>query len=302
MNLIIYFKLVRWKNILLISYVFYLIKFQLFKTLHVKLIITDFQFFNLLISVIAITAAGYIINDIFDIKADEINKPQKVIVSKSISIEKAKRWYQFTNAAGLISGIGLCLKIEKPTYSFIFIGGALLLYYYAKIFKGKPVIGNVIISFLVSFSLFIIPLFTLNFSVKIASQNLAINIILVLSIIAFGINLVREIVNDIEGVDGDNCLHMKTLPILIGRLRTKQSASFVCFFPILILFYIIYRYSEIYKITGIYLLLSCLLPLLYVAVKLKAAKSKKQLHKINILLKIIMVFALNSLLIFSINY
>lgn len=299
MNFFIYFRLVRWKNLVLITYVFYLIAYLLYPFYNIQSLLSDFQFFSLFIAVISITAAGYIINDIYDIKTDEINKPQKVIVSKVISIEKAKRWYLFTNGIGLIIGIGLCLKIEKPSLSLLFIGTTLLLYYYSKIYKKKPLIGNVIISFLVAFSILIVPVFTLNNHFSNKSFKVVISIIILLSIFAFFLNLVREIVKDIEDVNGDYTLKMNTLPILIGRSRSKTIASYICYIPVLLIFYIVYFYSDIYKYTALYLVVFTLVPLLYIATRIRVSKSKKQFQKISIYLKITMFFGISSILIFT---
>ena len=106
-------------------------------------------------------------------------------VSKLITVEKAKRWYKITNTSGIVLGIALCLKIEKLTYSFFFIGAALLLYYYSIKLKSKPFIGNLVISFLIAFSILILGIFEIDFSIKNEYQNIAINIIIVLSIFAF---------------------------------------------------------------------------------------------------------------------
>jgi len=121
MVLATYFKLVRWKNLLLIVFVFFVLKFSFFSTLQIQTKLSIVDFLLLLLSVLAITAAGYIINDIFDVKTDLINKPTKVIVSQKISLETAKKWYKTTNTVGIVLGIALCIKISKPTHSFIFI-------------------------------------------------------------------------------------------------------------------------------------------------------------------------------------
>ena len=96
-----------------------------------------FSFLILLFSIVLITAAGYIINDIEDVISDNINKPKKLLISKVISVEKATEWYKIINTLGIALGIAFCLKIGKPTYSFIFIGTSILLYFYAKKLKSK---------------------------------------------------------------------------------------------------------------------------------------------------------------------
>ena len=299
MNLSVYFKCIRWKNLLLISYVYLLIKFILFPSLQIQTLLSTFQFSILLISVLLITAAGYIINDVFDVKADLINKPKKVIVSKLITIEKAISWYKITNVVGITLGILLCLKIEKPTYSFIFIGTSLLLYFYSKKYKTMPFIGNFIVAFCIATSIFIIPLFELNFTIENPSQAIVFQFIILLSVFAFLINLTREIIKDLVDVNGDYSLKMNTLPILIGRKRTKKIALLFCISTILFLLYFVQNYAREYKYLILYLVVFSLIPLLYISVKLNKSKTQKQFQKVSVWLKIIMFLGINSILIFS---
>lgn len=300
MILVTYLKLIRWKNLLLIVYVFLSFKLFLFSSLNITTKLTLTQFIILLLSVLFITAAGNIINDIYDIKSDAINKPNKVVVDQIITIETAKQWYKITNALGLILGIALCLNIGNPSYSFIFITTVLLLYYYSKKLKSLPIIGNIVVSFLIAICVLILPFFDLDFSVKNSNKNLVIGIIKVLILFAFSLNLIREIIKDIQDVNGDYHLNMNTLPILIGRIRAQKLASFLCVIPIALLFYIIINFSIQYKITVLYLLLFTLVPLIYVALKLNATKKKNELHTLSSMLKIIMLLGISSMLIFSI--
>lgn len=299
MNSLIYFKLIRWKNLLLISYTFILLKFVLFPSFQIETLLSNFQFIILLVSVLLITASGYIINDIFDIKADEINKPKKLIVSKLITIEKANSWYKITNTIGIFLGILLCLNIAKPTYSFIFIGAALLLYYYSKNLKGKPFIGNIIVSFLTAFSILILVIFDIDLSVESILNSLVINIVLLLSIFAFMISVAREMVKDIEDINGDYSLSLNTLPIVIGRKRTKRIIRLICFAPILLILFLAFNYSDEYKYTVLYLTVFTFIPLFYIFLKLRTVKTKKEYQKISLLLKIIMFLGVNSILVIS---
>lgn len=301
MKLVAFFNLIRWKNLLLVVYLQVLLKYLVFTSYNISTNLTLIQFIILLISGALITSAGYIINDILDIKTDVINKPQKVIISKHFSIAKAKKIYFLLNTTGLILGIGLSLNIGKPTYSFIFMGTSLLLYYYSKKFKSKPIIGNFIVSFLIAISILILYFFDIDKTVQTNSQQLVIGVVIALSIFAFFLNFNRELVKDIEDVNGDYNLNMKTLPILIGRNRTKIIAIILLLIPVGLLIYIIVISSSNYKLLAVYLLLCTLLPLLFSMIKMRSAKTKKDYTKISLYLKIIMFLGINSLLIFSIN-
>lgn len=299
MILATYFKLIRWKNLLLIVYIFLSFKLFLFNSLKITTKLTSIQFSMLLLSVLFITAAGNILNDILDIKADVINKPKKIIVSKLISIETAKQWYKITNAIGLILGIIVCLNIKNPSYAFIFIATSLLLYYYSKKLKYLPIIGNIVVSFLIAVSVLILPLFDIDFSSQKGNQNTVIVIVAMLSFFAFSLNLIREIVKDIEDINGDYHMNMRTLPILIGSVRTQKLVSFLCIIPIAFLIVVIVNFSTNYKLIILYLLIFTLLPLMYVAFKLSSNNKKFELNSLSNLLKLIMFFGISSMLIFS---
>ena len=299
MNSVVYFKLIRWKNLLLIIYTYLLIKFLFFPSFSIETALSLFQFSLLLLSIVLISAAGYIINDIEDVISDKINKPKKLIVSKVITKEKALQWYKITNTLGIALGIIFCLNIGKPTYSFIFIGASLLLYLYSKKLKSKPLIGNLIIAFLIGISIFILAFFEFNFILKTEPQNLAFTIITALSIFAFCMNLTREIIKDIEDVNGDYALKISTLPILLGVNRTKNIANLTILLPIGLLLFILLNFSESYKFTMLYLLITVFLPLVYISIKLFSVKNKNDFKKISTLLKITMFLGVNSLIIFS---
>ena len=301
MKLAAFLRLIRWKNLLLIIYLQILLKFLLFSEFELSTNLSVFQFITLVFSIILITAAGYIINDIYDLKADLINKPKKVIVSRQFTVETAYRLYLITNTLGIVLGIGLSLSVQKPTDAFIFIGASLLLYFYAKKLKSKPLIGNIVVSFLVTLSVIILCIFDLNLALQNEAQQLVIYVILLLTGFAFFINLVREIVKDIEDINGDYNLKMNTLPILLGVSRTKKIAAFLCLFPLGLLLFIVVKYSSIYKFIVLYLLLFTFVPLLYVALKLLSAKTKKDFKKLSIFLKLIMFLGINALLLFSLN-
>jgi 4-hydroxybenzoate polyprenyltransferase len=302
MGITTFLKLIRWKNLLLIIYIQILIKFIFFETFPVATNLSTVQFIILLFSVLFISAAGNIINDIFDIQSDLINKPTEVIISKFISEEGAKKLYLYINTVGLVLGISLCLNIQKPSLSFIFIGASLLLYFYSKKIKGQAFIGNISVSFLIAIMVLLLVIFDLDFTVQNNQFYFIKGIIYVLSFFAFTLNLIRELIKDIEDVNGDYKLKMNTLPILIGRDRAKQFAFILCLIPIGLLLFIILNYSMDYKILVLYLLLFTLIPMLYIIFKLPKSKSKKDFQKLSSILKLIMFFGLNILLIMSLNF
>ncbi len=299
MNLIAFFKLIRWKNLLLLLYVQLLLKYVLFPSFknHGQLSILQFAIFTS--SLLFITAAGYIINDIFDIESDKINKPRKLIVTKYISVNKAKALYFIINSVGVILGIGLSMNLQQPPFSFIFIASSTLLYYYSKKIKGIALLGNLLVSFLIAFSIYTLGLIDFINIVPTKETLILKNTVLVLSIIAFFINFSREIIKDVEDVKGDYIVNLKTIPILLGTKRSLTIAAYNCLIPIAILSFIIINFSKDFKATCLYLLFFSLIPLLIIFLKLLKSTSKKSIQKLSIALKVIMFFGINSLILFS---
>jgi len=289
--------LIRWKNLALLLYIQLVLKLIFFNRFLTETNLTTLQFSILVSAIILVTAAGYIINDVFDIKTDLVNKPKKVIVSKIFSIEDAKRYYLITNCLGITLGIGLSLNIQKPPYALFFIGAPLLLYYYSKKLKGIPLIGNISVSILIAISILIIALF----DVPLQNNFFIFKTIYLLIGFAFFLNLIREIIKDIEDIKGDYNSNIKTLPILIGIERTKKIASLLCLFPLTLLLILVFNFASIYKITMLYLSLFSILPLLYFMIKLPKATTKKKLNNLSTLLKTCMFLGISSLVLFSLN-
>jgi len=300
MNLVTFFRLVRWKNLLLITYVFFLIKFLLFPSLNTVTNLNILQFLLLWISILFITASGYIFNDIKDIETDKINKPASPIVAKKITIKIAKQWYFYLNSFGIIIGILFSFIIKKPIVSLIFIGTSLLLNWYSVCLKSKPFVGNFLISFLAAFSFVLLAILDINYHPKTLNQTVTILIIYGLGALAFFINLIREIVKDIEDVKGDNILNMKTLPIILGIKRSRKIAVVISSIPLLFLLFIVANLDTYYIWLNLYLIITCILPLLYISIKLWKIKSYKKMKEISTILKIIMFLGINSIIIISI--
>lgn len=190
----------------------------------------DFDFLLLIISVVLIAGAGNIINDYFDVKADRVNKPEKMIVDKYIKRRWAIVFNWVFNAIGL--GIALYLSYKYETWLLALIAFFTInfLWFYSALYKRKIFVGNVIVAFLVG----IVPVYVLiynlplsGFEIPYASSSIDIGplfvyeVVVSIAIIAFVINLMREIIKDMADIRGDLHLEARTVPIALGIRRTK---------------------------------------------------------------------------------
>tara|TARA_R110001599_G_scaffold45867_3_gene135185 strand:- start:1471 stop:2349 length:879 start_codon:yes stop_codon:yes gene_type:complete len=269
--------------------------------------ISDFQFILLVISILCITAGGYIINDIFDIKADKINKPTKVYIENTISKKNAFLAYILLSLLGLVLGIYASYIKENISYSIFFISTIILLYWYSKSLKRIAVIGNLVIAFLTALTIFIVFVFEIKntntaFNLVEAISNFFISISITISIFiyiifAFFMTFIREVIKDIEDVKGDYALQMKTLPILIGVKRTKNIALLIASLVFVFILFILKEELLQLPILLWYTILFIILPFTWFLYKLYNSKTKKEFHLLSNLLKIIMFFGVLSMLL-----
>lgn len=298
-----YLKLFRWKNLLIIVLVQVLIKYALFPSFSTDMTLNWFGFSLLIISTLCIAIAGYIINDIYDVETDLVNRPKQVIVGKSVSEKTANNLFIIFNIIGVLIGFYLSHLVGKSSFFALFVLISALLYIYASYLKRTLLIGNIVVSLLVAFTVIIVGIFDLI--PVINSQNqpnqiIMFRVLLDYALFAFIINLVREMIKDIEDVDGDHKSGMNTLPIVIGRERTRNITFVVSLVPILGLIYYLSTYLYQQIVLVVYFLLFVTGPLIFVAIKIFQAKSKKDYKLISKVLKIILLLGLLSMLIYPI--
>ena len=130
------------------------------------------------------------------------------------------------------------------------------------------------------------------------TQSTFFFIIIDYALFAFLINLLREIIKDIQDINGDHKANMITLPIAIGIDRTLKIVFFISCLPIMAVIYYIVIYLYNYNLAVGYFLLFLLGPLLYFSLKLLKPVSNKDLVSLSSLLKIIMFFGVLSLLLY----
>ena len=279
-------------------------RYAFFKIQDVPLALADWQYGLLVLSTVLIAAGGYVINNILDQKTDAVNKPNTVIIGKTISETNAYTLYMVLTVAGVAIGFYLSNVILKPSFTAIFILIAATLYMYATSFKQILIVGNILVALLLSCSVIIIGIFDLLPAIDAGNQQqmrMVFSILLDYAIFTFFINMLREITKDIEDVDGDYNQGMRTLPIVIGKSRTAKIVFGLSFVPILFLLYYINSYLLNLIHTTIYLLLFVVGPLFYFTVKVWSAQTKKEFHTLSLLLKWIMFFGILSVVIISLN-
>ena len=299
-----YLKLIRYQNLLMLAFMQLVFRYLFLEQSYVDLALSDFNYILLVIATVCVAAGGYVINNIMDQETDEIAKPQNRVVGVSISETVAYNWYIGLTIVGVGIGFYLSNVIYKPTFASMFILVATLLYMYATSFKQIPVLGNMVVALLLSTSIIIIGLFDILPAIDADNRfrmKEAFSILMDYAIFAFIINLIREIVKDLEDMDGDYQSGINTLPITIGIPKTKIIVGILTVISIGILAY--YINSNLFELDYViyYTMVFIIGPLIYFGVKLMNAETKKQLHHLSLVLKIILFFGILSVAIIVFN-
>lgn len=268
-------RLVRATNLIIVALTQYLTRILLIGPRQDwRAIVTDPDLFLLSLSTVCIAAAGYIINDYFDVKIDIVNKPERVVVGRYLKRRWAIGAHQILNVLGAILGLAV-----SPYIFIINVFSITLLWFYSERFKRLPFIGNFIVSLLTAMTLLIL---TVHYP---ANRHL----VFIYAVFSFFISLVREIVKDMEDIKGDQAHGCRTLPIIWGIPRTRNFLYIVLVLFVFALF-VMARVLNNGLLVLLFILL--LLPLLYLAFKLSRADTRRDFREISSLCKIIMLLGL----------
>ena len=275
MNILPLLNLVRWKNL---GIIFMTQILAVFAFLQYNSVVFEYsqKIVFIIISCICISAAGYVINDYFDVKIDLINKPEEVIIGRYVSRRQALFLHQILNIIAAVLGAFAGLKVL-----FINILAITLLWFYASVFKKKPFIGNLIVAFLLALVLIEIAWVFEPNNVKIWYY----------AFLVFSVNLIREIIKDMEDKDGDAAHGAHTLPIVFGLIKSKQIVYSIIILSIsIVLGFSVWRNTFTYWILCVFMLGFYS----YVYFLLNKADRKSQFSYLSIGLKYFLILGLIS--------
>ena len=301
-----FLKLIRYKNLLMLAFMQLLFRYAFLKQQNIPLALNDWQYILLVLSTVLLAAAGYVINNIYDVATDTINKPNDVVVGKGISETTAYNIYIGLNITGVAIGFVLANIILRPSFASLFILIASLLYFYSTTLKQIMILGNFVVALLLSVSVLIIGVFDLFPATNAENQAQMASLFSILidyALFAFMINFIREIIKDIEDVNGDYNQGMNTLPIAIGISRSLKIALAFAIIPFIscMLYVKTYFFENNLFFATFYAFAFVLAPLLYFIVKILSAKNQKDYHHLSMVLKLILLFGILSILVINLN-
>jgi 4-hydroxybenzoate polyprenyltransferase len=273
-----------------------------------KLFLQPSLFWILCASSLFIAAAGYIINDYFDLNIDQVNKPEKLVVDAIIKRRWAILWHWTMSFIGVILSFYISWKLNNWVIGIANAGCVFLLMLYSSTFKKKLLIGNFIISILTAWVVLVLFLAEWDLN-RVTAGPVAIamgrlfKLAVVYSGFAFIISLVREVVKDIEDMAGDARYNCKTLPIVWGVNVAKMFSAVwlaVLLAAIIILQFYVMQFRWWYSI--LYSVVLIIVPLIWIIVRLYRANNKTDFHLLSNAIKLVMLTGVLSMLFFKLYH
>lgn len=221
------------------------------------------------------SAAGNIINDYYDIEIDRLNKPDRVLPSERLS----KREALFIYMIFVLVSFNFALRINIASF-FVVVFASLIIFLYSFRLKRIPLFGNFVVAFLTGLAFIFGGIAVDNFYGGLIPFGFALII-----------NFVREIVKDMEDVEGDRKEKVITFPIKYGFPLSKKivTASTI----VLIVFTLIPFVFQIYKIEFFLIAMVVINPvLLYMLKSLYGNSSKSNLSRLSLIIKLVMIVGL----------
>lgn len=300
-----FLKLVRLPNLVFIALTQVLFQYFIYYPLYRDNIPADdhFRFVLLMLSSVFIAAAGYIINDYFDINIDEVNKPEKMTVGKVISRRWAIALHLILSFGGMVLTV-IALHALKQWYLVLAnLGCIALLWFYSTTFKRQLLIGNIIISLLTAWTI----LFIFFSKVPVGGALLPVNesqpkffrFAFLYAGFAFIISLIREAVKDIEDMQGDARYGCRTMPIVWGINTAKvYTAIWLVILIIVLLVIQVYVLQFRWWWVVVYCILFIIFPLLNMLFRLFKASATQQYSALSRQAKVVMLTGILSMILF----
>ena len=237
----------------------------------------DIRLFILSLSTVCIAAAGYIINDYYDVKIDYVNKPDRVEIGRTVSRRYALFFHSALSALGVVLGVYLSLYIGAVNLFSVF-----LLWLYSNQLKRLPFIGNFSVALLTALSIMVVELLYPG----------KYMLVLIYALFAFFMTLVREIVKDMEDLKGDHTFGCKTLPIVLGIRKSKMVLYAIITIFVFTVFFIDYAYGQLPEY---FFLVFLFIPLAIFIYQLTRADTVRQFSLLSSYCKLIILLGIVSM-------
>jgi 4-hydroxybenzoate polyprenyltransferase len=290
-------------NILIVALTQYAFYYFLFKSnisqFGIAMNLNGYLLYAFILTTLLITACGYLINDYVDFDSDLINN-KKYRLSSQLDYLPA---YFSLLIIGLLISIFIALKLESPALALFYLLASALLFLYSTHFKKIPLVGNVVVALFSASVILIFLIFESNFikelqSVDPESHSNFFFTLLFYALFMFLLSLTREIIKDIEDVDGDRLNGDNTIAVI--NLSLAKTISIILSFALLLIeiYFVIKMSTQLHHLIGLILII---VPQILFLLQMIKASSKSDYNKTSKLAKINMVLGLFYLIILNSN-
>jgi 4-hydroxybenzoate polyprenyltransferase len=305
------FKLLRLTNLVIIAltlYAFrYLVVLSYYGMSGTKFQMDNFSFGLMVMTTLFIAAAGYLVNDYFDLDIDRVNCPDKFSVNGTTSGRSLIINSVLFSSLSVIGIILLTIRLQSVIMTFVLLIALMAVWWYARILKRSYIWGNLAVSLMSAFTLGMAWFFEWILLNKAGIDLFETRAITEISIgicfFAFMLSLIREIVKDIEDMEGDSQFGCRSIPIIKGIPVTKKVVAILTFMLFLALLFSQYwLLRQNFQLVLIWLVPSVELPILLFLFRLRKANTVIEYHRLSLLLKWIMVGGIASMGIIWLNF
>jgi len=289
------FNILRVPNLIIIALTFLLLRYLVFLPVYsfysVKAGMGSLHYLLMITATILIAAAGYISNDYFDVATDRINKPGKQYVNIKIPAGSVLSMALVLSLLAIILAIALSISIKSSLPALLLLFALAVAWWYAMKLKKSLMWGNIAVACMSAGTIAMAWLIENQYShIGDEPSRIITGIITAITVFAFLLSLLREIIKDLEDIEGDKLINCRSLPIVKGIPFTKTIVLMLSEITLILLLI-----SQLYLLefskyaAALWVLIGVEIPLILFLVKLKKADEKFDFHKLSQILKWIML-------------
>jgi 4-hydroxybenzoate polyprenyltransferase len=302
-----FLRLVRLPNLVVVvltqALVYYRIILPALRLEGVPNALSNWKFTELAIVTLLITASGYLINDLRDVRADEINRPGKNAVSR-LGESLVMWFYAVSLLGGFLVSLLLAFRLNQRELLWIFPVAFIVLTLYSQTLKRIPFVGNFVVAAYCAAVPGILMLAERSALTELFSKNPGLatdtlRICVLFMVFAFVATWLRELVKDLEDIRGDRAIGRKTVPVLLGVSASRRLAVvlgimvFVAILSPIFLGWPAFLHPPMMGCIGL-----LLLALVWILIQIARAKGKVDYHRLSTQLKLFLLGGLGLLIFF----
>ncbi len=306
-----YLKLFRWRNLLIVALTQLLFRHAIILPAFQKYghcsAMTGIDFSLLILATVMLCAAGYAINDYFDIRIDRINKPGSIVLDKLLSRREAIFSHSLLNFIAVSIAVYLSVKLNLWVLTLLYVLGAVVLWLYSIQLKRMLITGNIVVALMSSFVIGIV--WFVEYSTILSQQlnseswsRYITGAALLYGFFAFMTSAIREVIKDMEDKKGDAAVDCQSIPLVSGSAITKNIVIGLTLTLILgLAVFQAFLWMKPWYYLFWYFTLFVQLPLVFLIRMMTRSSKPSDYRKAQQLMKLIMLTGVLSMLFFQFN-